>query len=383
MVSVALVLALLPAFQSEKDSEYDLLILSARRKGDEKNWKGAEEDLTRAIKLNPAKTEAYEWRAVVRISAGWKEKALEDFDVLIRLNDRDVRAYRTRGKLFAQLSRFREANDDLTQALKLGPVTAELLEERGEVRLELGDHAGALQDTSQAIDIDPRYAFAWNCRGIAKIREGDFDGADTDLTEALKLSSQKEVVLENLSHLRHLQGRLPEARAAADEAARLWPKSTMAVSRGAAARFGARDWAGALAGFRRRLESGGDPSKFSRFYIWLARCRLGEEKQASEELRASLKDGKPPEDWPGAIAAYHLREISEPDLFKAAQKGEPQVQARQKMAAHFHAGFRRAVAGDTAGAREHYLKCVETKLFQFTELAWAQDELRFFDAAKK
>ncbi|HKS17339.1 MAG TPA: hypothetical protein VJU16_08505, partial [Planctomycetota bacterium] len=90
-----------------------------------------------------------------------------------------------------------------------------------------------------------------------------------------------------------------------------------------------------------------------------------------------------PEAWPGPVAAFHLGHADEAALFKAAEKGEPKAAAGQRMAAHYHAGFRRLVAGDAAGAKDQFEKCVATKLYQHMEVAWAQDELRALEPPKK
>jgi lipoprotein NlpI len=79
------------------------------------------------------------------------------------------------------------------------------------------------------------------------------------------------------------------------------------------------------------------------------------------------------------VIAYLLGDLAEEALFKAAATGDVKAVAGQTMAAHFHAGQRRLLEGDAAGAREHFQKCAATKLFQYAEVAWAQDELRALD----
>jgi lipoprotein NlpI len=174
-----------------------------------------------------------------------------------------------------------------------------------------------------------------------------------------------------------------EALALANDALRIQPGSTWALLQTTGIQYGDGDRAGAIAGFQKLIESRQGQAEYWRLYIWLARVRLGEAKEASEALRSSFLGEPIPGAWPGPAAAFLLGELDEAGLFKAAEKGEPKIAAGQRMAAHYHAGFRRLVAGDVAGAKEQFRKCVATRLFQHMELAWAQDELRALETAKK
>lgn len=119
--------------------------------------------------------------------------------------------------------------------------------------------------------------------------------------------------------------------------------------------FAKRDWAKALADFRRHCELRKDqPYQVfeARFYIWLIRARLGEKEAADKELAPYL-EGHPAEwsnGWHARIGNFLLGKISEDDFLKSLSddKGE----------AYFYVGMKRALGKDQETAAQDFKKSV-------------------------
>ena len=58
---------------------------------------------------------------------------------------------------------------------------------RGSSKYDLEDYRGAIQDYTKAIELYPEYALAYYSRGLSKIILGDIDGGCLDLSKAGKL----------------------------------------------------------------------------------------------------------------------------------------------------------------------------------------------------
>jgi len=108
----------------------DMLADRARAKAMQKDWAGAESDLTLALQRSPANAEVYVLRASARHALGRKSEALADVE----------------------------------QALRVKPNYAEALVERGAMKLENGDKVGARADWQAVLNQAPEGAAADSAR---------------------------------------------------------------------------------------------------------------------------------------------------------------------------------------------------------------------------
>ena len=156
----------------------------------------AYEDLTEAIRLEPAYAEAYFLRARLwtwreRAGAGGEEdhatRALADLDAAVRLAPRDAAPYLARGEALAAGNDPR-ALDDFTEAIRLAPGDFELLMARGKAWLARGDAGRADADFEEAARLAPEDTQLLVERGKAWLAGGDAGRALADFDAALRLS---------------------------------------------------------------------------------------------------------------------------------------------------------------------------------------------------
>jgi tetratricopeptide (TPR) repeat protein len=152
-----------------------------------KDYKGAIDDWTQAININPNYAGAYNNRGITRSELGDNQSAIDDFTQAININPNCADAYCNRGNAHSELGDNQSAIDDFTQAININPNCADAYCNRGNAHSELGDNQSAIDDYTQAININPNYAAAYQNRGNARYELGDKQGAIDDYTQATKI----------------------------------------------------------------------------------------------------------------------------------------------------------------------------------------------------
>jgi hypothetical protein len=123
----------------------------------------------------------------------------------------------------------------------------------------------------------------------------------------------------------------------------------------------------ALADFRKIVELGNVPQPSldeAHFLIWVIRAQSGEEKAATQELQAWLKNrkGSPLDDLHALIGRLLTGAVNEEDFHKAAglklaDEGMPDKRSSE---AYFYAGVKRLAAGDKIMAANYFNKSTQT-----------------------
>ncbi|MBG0743512.1 MAG: serine protease, partial [Cylindrospermopsis raciborskii KL1] len=145
-----------------------------RNSGDNK---GAIDDFTQALKLDPNNAITYYDRGAARYNLGDNKGAIDDYNQALKLDPNYAHAYIGRGNARYNLGDNKGAIDDYNQAIKLDPKNALAYYNRGFARSNLGDNQGAIDDYNQAIKLDPKDADAYYNRGNARSNLGDNQGA--------------------------------------------------------------------------------------------------------------------------------------------------------------------------------------------------------------
>ena len=166
------------------------------KKYDQKDFKGAISDFTKAIKINSEYADAYEERGKAKDALSDFEGAISDFTKAIKINPKFGDAFYNRGLSKGELKDFKGAISDFTKAIKINPKDGDAFYNRGLSKDELKDFKGAISDYTKAIKIDPNddNAFvefkgdAFFNRGFLKIDLKDFKGAISDFTKAIKIN---------------------------------------------------------------------------------------------------------------------------------------------------------------------------------------------------
>ncbi|MGK7873930.1 MAG: tetratricopeptide repeat protein [Xenococcaceae cyanobacterium] len=89
------------------------------KKDEQGDYKGAIEDYTQAIRINPNYADAYNNRGLARYQLGEYQAAIEDYTQAIRINPNDADAYYSRGIARKNLGDKRRAISDFLQAAEL------------------------------------------------------------------------------------------------------------------------------------------------------------------------------------------------------------------------------------------------------------------------
>jgi tetratricopeptide (TPR) repeat protein len=199
-------------------------------RGDLGDKQGAIEDLTQAIRINPNQLRAYGARGLFRSQSGDQEGAKADFQkaLNISINSEDYRDYINRGLAHSGLGDKKSAIADYDQAIRLAPKYAPAYINRGIARYALGDKQGAITDLDQAIRLEPKLAPAYANRGFVRYELGDKQGAITDADQAISLNPNLAIAYQNRGVFRSGLGDYKSAIADLDQAIRLDPKSVSA-----------------------------------------------------------------------------------------------------------------------------------------------------------
>jgi len=103
-------------------------------KGDLGDYKGMEEDLNEAIKLDPENATLFCNRGLARMMLGCFKRSVESFDEALRLKPKYSAALNNRGNAKGQLDDFKGMLDDCNKAVEMD-LNAEAFVSRGGVSL--------------------------------------------------------------------------------------------------------------------------------------------------------------------------------------------------------------------------------------------------------
>jgi tetratricopeptide (TPR) repeat protein len=117
------------------------------------DYKGAIEDYTRAIKLNPNRAGTYYNRGIAKYNLEDYKGAIEDNDKAIELNPSNAWTYNNRGNAKCGLGDYKEAIEDYTRAIELDPNERLFYSNRGNVKKRIGDMFGANEDFKKAEEL--------------------------------------------------------------------------------------------------------------------------------------------------------------------------------------------------------------------------------------
>lgn len=110
------------------------------------DYKGAIDDYTRSIKLNPTYHSVYENRGNAYYILEKYYDAINDYTQAINLNPASSNAYNNRGNTYYQLGKYYNAINDYTQAIKINPLSHSVYDNRGNAYYQLGKHYDAIND---------------------------------------------------------------------------------------------------------------------------------------------------------------------------------------------------------------------------------------------
>lgn len=155
-----------------------------------KEYSGAIEDFSNAIKYDPGFKQAYENRGVARFYLQDFSGAIEDYTIALELDPNEYTTYGRRGWAKFYLNDYKGAVDDLDKAVQGSSDKYRYYNFRGEAKFRLKDFEGAIADFnivigSRAVGKEQKSkALFW--RGMINISLGQKDIGCPDLKKAAK-----------------------------------------------------------------------------------------------------------------------------------------------------------------------------------------------------
>jgi lipoprotein NlpI len=254
--------------------------------------------------------------------------------------------------------------------------SAKIFYENGVARVGQGDYASAIVLFNKAIEADPKNPSVYSARGSARINTGELEEAIADHTKAIELDPTRRVPYINRGVAKVDKGDLDGAIADYSKAIALDTKGTASSSaflnRGNA-RLLKDDTAGARADYEESVHLAKDEGAYPRFALFLLKGRL-KAVQLPNEFATEVHEWKP--GWKKTLGLFLVDETSEAALLELATQGDAKTVREHKCEAFYYAGAKRLLAGDNAGARVLFEKCVATQLHSFSEFQFAQAELK-------
>lgn len=182
---------------------------------DEGDFRKALNEYSKAIKLDPGNTAAYNNRGYVYDELEQYEKAIADYTKAIEINQSYATAYSNRGASYYELKQHESAVKDCIKAIELKPNNATFHNNLGTVYCELNQHDKAIEQYTKAIEIEPNDTDFYNNRGAAYSEVGQHERAIEDFTMAIQINPNKRKFYQRRAEAYRAIG--DETNAEADE----------------------------------------------------------------------------------------------------------------------------------------------------------------------
>ena len=124
-------------------------------KYDRKDYRGALEDYSRDLRLNPESASSYYNRGLAKYMLLDFQGAIRDFTLTIQRNPNHFKAYYSRGLANGELHDYDAAIQNYSETIKRDPQYADAYYHRGKARESMHDIQGALNDYKQALALNP------------------------------------------------------------------------------------------------------------------------------------------------------------------------------------------------------------------------------------
>ena len=169
--------------------------ITAWTKHQELNYRGAIEDYTQAIELNPEFGTGYELRGVAKADMKNDIGAIEDYSKAIELNHYSSTIYILRGASKYNLNDYNGAIEDFNKSIDIDSQNANAFGIRAMAKYGLKDNYGALSDCDKAIMLDPKDPSFYLYRGSVQHSIGNYQMAIEDYSTSIDLDSKSNEVL--------------------------------------------------------------------------------------------------------------------------------------------------------------------------------------------
>ncbi len=245
-------------------------------------------DLERAIELRPGSSGLYFTRGVTYFLSRQFESAVSDFDKYIRQEPKDPSAYLNRGASYLFLADTTKALDDYNKAIKLDRFEPEGYIRRGGLWAAKGETAMALEDFDKAIELDSTITMAYFQRALVRAEKGDLKDAMQDLDTVLIFEPGNALTLYNRSLLSAQVGDYEKALSDMDRVININPGNVLAYFNRAGYFIEMQRWDDALADYNKAIELYPDFAKayMNRAFVEL---QMGMKRASKEDYRTARR----------------------------------------------------------------------------------------------
>lgn len=217
------------------------------------DWAGALADYSEALKHDPRDFNAHIDRAEVYRSRGERAKALADAEKAVKLAPNAAFAYAARSAAHLAHRSFDLARADAETAARLAPAHPVGLVARADVYTARFQPAEALKAINEALERAPG-SVAYARRASINIDRGQPDLALADCRRALRFDPFDGYAYTRAVSALRIKLEIGRARAAADEALKLYPRSPELLALRGECRNDLRDTVGGAADLRAALQ---------------------------------------------------------------------------------------------------------------------------------
>ena len=193
--------------------------------GFQNNYKLAKIYMDKAILIDPGYLMAIKMRGRILTDMGQYKNAIDDFNNALLLNPKDVILYIYRAKAMVKLNKFDDAMSDLRFADELQKDNKRTILTMGTVLLQAGNIKQSIETFKRAIKIDDKYADAHAGIANAYIASGAPQDALKSLNRAIETTQYRpERFVFKKGQLLEKEGNMNEALTAYHKATELAPK---------------------------------------------------------------------------------------------------------------------------------------------------------------
>ncbi|HBX53571.1 MAG: hypothetical protein A2275_08675 [Bacteroidetes bacterium RIFOXYA12_FULL_35_11] len=148
LFGIIVVLLIFVNFSYSQDA--NSFLESGKNKFKNRDYKGAVEDFTKAIELDPNDMNFYLQRGYAYGLIDNYESAITDYTTIIKKEPKHTFAYISRGAAYNKLKKYEKALNDLSKAIELDPSNTEAYNNRGWAKKFMGDKKGACKDWKES-----------------------------------------------------------------------------------------------------------------------------------------------------------------------------------------------------------------------------------------
>jgi tetratricopeptide (TPR) repeat protein len=265
------------------------------------------------------------------------------------------------------------------------PQSAAELTAQARAKEKAGDVDGAIADYTRAIDLDPKDGTTYGLRGLAKKAKGDCPGAIADYSRALELDPKNAAAFFNRGSARVDLRVYGEAIQDFSRAIELDPQNSHLYHFRGCAFYDARFFGSAVTDFKKSIDLEAGAWEFPRLRLWLARAKMGDRGEATEDFKKYLARRTPPQgtDYLGKAAHFLTDELTADAFIDSVESDLTEGSRRWRCQAYFLLGERSVLNGDKPSAARHFERALATKATAWRDYQSAEVALDRLRAEKK